>query len=223
MPAIVDLSHTITEGMTTYPGLDGPVIKDVMTRQQSFRAMEGASSFSIKSIDIVANTGTYLDTPHHRFETGYDLSELDLTKVTNVPGVVIQHSGPQLDPHLIADVDVHGKAVLFLTGWSSFFGTESYGASHHPFLSTALVEALVEAGPSVVGIDSVNIDSMSDLARPAHSGLLAAGIPIVEHLTHLDRLPTSGFRFFAVPPAVAEVGTFPVRAFAILDERNPEP
>ncbi|MBT8249050.1 MAG: cyclase family protein, partial [Acidimicrobiia bacterium] len=153
MPAIVDLSHTITEGMKTYPGLDGPVIKDVMTRQQSFRAMEGASSFSIKSIDIVANTGTYLDTPHHRFETGYDLSELDLTKVTNVPGVVIQHSGPQLDPHLIADVDVHGKAVLFLTGWSSFFGTESYGASHHPFLSTALVEALVEAGPSVVGID----------------------------------------------------------------------
>ncbi len=217
MPAIVDLSHSISDGMTTYPGLAGPVIKDVLTRSKSSEAMGGASSFSIKSIELVANTGTYLDTPHHRFETGYDLSELDLTTVVNVAGVVVQQSGPRLDADTIADVEIQGKAVLFLTGWSSFFGTATYGAAHHPYVSAGLAEALVDAGPALVGIDSVNIDNMADLTRPAHSQLLAAGIPIVEHLTHLDRLPSAGFRFFAVPPAIVGVGTFPVRAFAILD------
>ncbi len=216
MPAIVDLSHLITDGMTTYPGLDGPEITEVMTREDSRDFYDGAASFSIKAIKLVANTGTYLDTPHHRFENGFDLSELDLAQVVDLDGVVIQDPGPELRPDLITDLDVAGKAVLFLTGWSIFFGTPEYGGADHPFASEQLVEALVDAQPALVGIDSVNIDAMTDPSRPAHTRLLAAGIPIIEHLTHLDRLPETGFRFFAAPPAIVGVGTFPVRAFAIV-------
>ena len=215
MSAFVDLSHPITEELITYPGLAGPVFREV--RKWETPEDEAHASFSIKSIEMVGNTGTYLDTPHHRFQGGHDLSELDLARVADVAGVVIQSRGPRLTPGLIEGLDLHSKAVLFLTGWSAYFGTDDYGASHHPYLSAELVEALVEAQPAVVGIDSVNIDNMADPVRPAHTGLLAAGIPIVEHLTHLDRLPASGFRFFAVPPLVVDFGTFPVRAFALVN------
>lgn len=217
MTAFIDLSHPIVDGMTTYPGLAGPNMRDVVTRSDSLKAMEEKASFSIRSIEMVANTGTYLDTPHHRFDGGHDLSELDLARIADLAGIVIQSRGPRLTPSLIEGLDLKAKAVLFLTGWSAYFGTEEYGDDRHPYVSADLAEALVNAEPALVGIDSVNIDNMGDLARPAHTGLLAAGIPIVEHLTHLDRLPAEGFRFFAVPPLVVDFGTFPVRAFAVVD------
>jgi kynurenine formamidase len=158
----------------------------------------------------VANTGTYLDTPFHRYADGHDLADLPIERVAGVPSVVI-------DGDTVPD-DVAGKAVLVRTGWDVHFGTERYGEPDHPFLRTDVALALVDAGAALVGIDSVNIDATSTGERPVHSALLAARIPIVEHLTNLGDLPPSGFDFFAVPVKVRGMGTFPVRAFAMWDE-----
>lgn len=166
---------------------------------------------------MVANTGTYLDTPFHRFADGHDLAGLDLTRVADVPGVAIDASGTQKVPvDLLDGLDLGGRAVLFRTGWDEHWGAEVYGDPSHPFLSEAAAERLVDAGATLVGIDSVNIDSTRSGERPIHTALLAAGIPIVEHLCHLERLIGTDFRFFAVPPAVEGMGTFPVRALAVL-------
>lgn len=211
--ALVALDHDFGEGRGAYPGLPQPIVRDHLTFEASRAHYGPGTEFSIKIVEIVANTGTYLDTPSHRHRNGYDLADLPLERVADVPGLVIDATGPAID---VPIGDVSGMAVLFRTGWSRHWGTPAYAAGGHPHLTRATVDRLVAARPAIVGIDSHNIDSTGDPTRPAHTGLLGAGIPIVEHLTGLDALPATGFRFFAVPPRFAGVGTFPVRAFAIV-------
>lgn len=210
----IDLSHTITDGLVTYPGLPAPKITDFMSREASRANYEPPTEFHIARIDMVANTGTYLDTPAHRWEDGDDLSSIPLESIAELPGVVIRSPGPDLDPTLVQGRDLRGMAVLFDTGWSEHWGTDAYNPPGHPYVTEPLALALADAGVALVGIDSVNIDDIEAGSRPAHSILLKAGIPIVEHLTRLDEIPDDGFRFTAVPAKVAGMGTFPVRAFA---------
>jgi arylformamidase len=215
---IVDLSHAIAHGTVTYPGLPAPAITDHLSRAASRERYAPGYEFQIGRIDMVANTGTYLDTPFHRFGDGHDLAGLDVARVADVPGVVIDATGPPAaGPELLEGLDLQGRAILFRTGWDAHWATERYGDPSHPFLAEATADALVAAGAAAVGIDSVNIDSTATGERPIHTALLAAGIPIVEHLTALDRIGGRPFRFFAVPPAVVGMGTFPVRALALVD------
>ncbi|MEU8510901.1 cyclase family protein [Kitasatospora sp. NPDC048722] len=216
---VVDLSHPIEAGMTTYPGLPGPVISDHMSRADSRPRYTPGTEFQIGRIEMVANTGTYLDTPFHRYPDGADLSGLDLALLADVPGVLIDATGAgrAVGPELLERHEVAGRAVLVRTGWDRHWGTEKYGDPEHPFLTVDAVHWLIAEGASLVGIDSVNIDDMADLDRPAHTGLLGAGIPIVEHLGGLDRLPASGFRLHCAPPPVVGMGSFPIRAYAVLD------
>jgi kynurenine formamidase len=215
---IVDLSHVIEHGMTTYPGLPGPQICDFWTRKASAENYEDGSSFQIGRIDMVANTGTYLDSPFHRYAEGRDLSELPLPSLADLPGVVVRRpwenelatSASDLD-----GLDVRGKAVLVHTGWDRHWRTERYGEDHS-YLTSDAAEWLVANGAALVGIDSNNIDDTRVRARPVHTILLGADIPICEHMTGLGHLPDSGFRFSAVPPKVRRMGTFPVRAYAVL-------
>jgi kynurenine formamidase len=216
MARLIDLSHSIEAEMITYPGLPGPVISDHLSRVDSRANYAPGTEFLIGRIEMVGNTGTYLDTPFHRYEGGYDLAALALEDVADLPGVCIGAAEPDIGPEAVANVSVAGKAVLFATGWDRHWGTEAYGDPTHPFVNPDLVERLVEGGAVLVGIDSVNIDDTRGGDRPAHSGLLAAGIPVVEHLTSLAVLVGSEFRFFAVPPKVSGFGTFPVRAFALV-------
>jgi kynurenine formamidase len=217
MARLVDLSHPIEAGMTTYPGMPGPVISDYLSRSDSRGRYDPGTEFNIGRIDMIANTGTYLDTPFHRFESGFDLADLPLEKVADLPGMCVPNPGPELGAEVLYDVDVAGRAVLFSTGWDRYWRTETYGDPSHPFVSAGLVDALVAGGAVLVGIDSVNIDDTRGGGRPAHTGLLEAGIPIVEHLTGLDGLVDQEFRFFAVPSPVRGMGSFPVRAFAVVD------
>lgn len=219
LPAVatlLDLSHVIEPGMTTYPGLPGPTVTPHLTRAESRSRYDPGTEFEIGRIDMVANTGTYLDTPFHRFEDGYDLAALPLRSVAALPGVCIRVNGQEVTPGHLQWVDVAGRAVLFATGWDRHWRTERYGDPDHPFVSAAAAEHLAGHGAKLVGIDSVNIDDTRGGTRPAHTTLLAAGIPIVEHLTGLQALVGASFRFFAVPAKVAGLGTFPVRAFALL-------
>jgi len=211
---LLDLSHIVEHGMVTYPGLPGPVISDHMTFEDSRAHYAAGTEFHIGRIEMVANTGTYLDTPAHRWQGGADLSTVPLDRLAGLPGVVIRSKGPELTPDLITDTVISGAAVLFNTGWDRHWRTDDYGDAGHPFVGTALADALVTADPALVGIDAVNIDSTMGEDRPAHSLLLGAGILVVEHLTRLDLLPDAGFEFFAVPAKVRGLGTFPVRAFA---------
>lgn len=215
---LVDLSHVIKPGMITYPGLPGPEITPHFTRAQTRATYAGGAEFAIDRISMVGNTGTYLDTPFHRYPDGHDLSGLPLTRVADLPTVVVRTAGSGVrgvDVGSVAPFDVSGKAVLLHTGGDRDFGTPAY-AENAPFLTEAAARWLVEREAGLVGIDSVNIDDVEDRTRPAHTILLAAGIPIVEHLTGLDQLPVHGARFSAVPPKFAEFGTFPVRAFAVV-------
>lgn len=212
-----DLSHTVEHGMTTYPGLPGPTVTDHLTRAASREAYAPGTEFHIARIDMVANTGTYLDTPAHRFPDGHDLSQLPLDRVAGVPGTCVAATGPDIGPEVLDGLELAKRAVLFATGWDAHWRTDRYGDPDHPFLAAATVDRLVEAGAAVVGIDSVNIDDTRGDERVAHTGLLGAGIPVVEHLTGLEPLVGSPFRFFAVPVKVRGMGTFPVRAFAITD------
>ena len=211
MTEVVDLSHPFGHGTITYPGLPGPTISDHLTRADSRERYAPGVEFQIGRIEMVANTGTYLDTPFHRYADGHDLSGLDLARVVDVPGVVIE--GTQLGGEAVA-----GRAILFHTGWDAHWGTERYGDPSHPFLAEDAAARLIDERAAVVGIDSVNIDSTTTGERPIHSMLLAAGIPIVEHLTGLGRLVGRTFRFTAAPPAVLGMGTFPVRAVAVVDD-----
>jgi arylformamidase len=215
--SVVDLSHEIADGTITYPGLPGPVITDHLSRVDSRARYAPGYEFQIGHIDMVSNTGTYLDTPFHRFADGHDLAGLDLARVAGVGGVVVDATARQeAGADLLAGLDVAGRAVLVRTGWDRHWGTDAYGDGAHPFLGVDAAELLVAAGAAVVGIDSVNIDDTRTGARPIHTALLGAGIPIVEHLCRLDQLGDRPFTFFAVPPAVVGMGTFPVRAFALL-------
>jgi kynurenine formamidase len=215
MPRLIDLSHIVEDGMVTYPGLPGPVITDHLTREASRERYAPGTEFQIGRIDMVANTGTYLDAPAHRWADGADLAGLALESLALLPGTIVSDQGPAIDADAFGRVAVGGAAVLVHTGWDRHWGTDAYGGPGAPFLTSAAAQALVDAGAALVGIDSVNIDDTSDGTRPAHSILLRAGIPIVEHLRGLEQLVDAGpFTFTAVPVPVRGMGTFPVRAFA---------
>jgi arylformamidase len=216
---VVDLSHVIEDGMTTYPGLPGPHICDFWTREGSAANYDDGSSFQIGRIDMVANTGTYLDAPFHRYADGLDLADLPLSSLADLPAIVVRRpydSGLATDVADLEGFDVRGKAVLVHTGWDRHWRTERYGFDH-PFLTAAAAQWLIGNGAVLVGIDSNNIDDTRVRTRPVHSTLLGANVPICEHMTGLEQLPDSGFRFSAVPPKVRGMGTFPVRAYAVLD------
>jgi kynurenine formamidase len=212
---LIDLSHAITPGMTTYPGLPGPVICDYLSREASRGKYAPGVEFQIGKIEMVANTGTYVDSPFHRYADGPDLAGLRLESLAELDGVVVRaRAGLRpVDRDTFDGVAVGGRAVLVHTGWDAHWGTPRY-LTNNPFLTAAAAEHLAREGATLVGIDSVNIDSLDDPARPVHSTLLGAGIPIVEHLTGLARVPDQGFRFSAVPAKVAGFGTWPVRAYA---------
>lgn len=212
----LDLSHTVRDGLVTYPGLPAPRITDHLSREASRASYAPGTEFHIARIDMVANTGTYLDAPAHRWADGADLSGLGLERLADLPGVVVDLAAgaPRIERADLPADDLTGHAVLLRTGWSAHFGTPRY-AEAHPHLAADAAEALARCGAALVGIDSLNIDDTRSGERPVHSVLLRAGIPVVEHLTGLAALPARGFRFFAVPPKVAGMGTFPVRAFAI--------
>ena len=215
MRRLVDLSHIVEDGMITYPGLPGPVISDHLSREASRERYAPGTEFQIGRIDMVANTGTYLDAPAHRWADGADLAGLALESLALLPGIVVRHRGPAVDADAFAAIDVSGRAVLVHTGWEEHWGTPQYGGPGSPFLTAAAASTLVDAGAALVGIDSVNIDDIADGSRPAHTALLRAGIPIVEHLRGLEQLPDGEpFTFTAVPVPVRGMGTFPVRAFA---------
>ena len=216
---LLDLSHTVEDGMITYKGLPAPLICDYLSREQSRAVYAPGTEFQIGKIEMVGNTGTYLDSPFHRYADGKDLSELDLDQLANLEGLVVRVDPAlrAIDRDAFAGLDVRGKAVLIHTGWSRHWRSDQY-FEVHPFVTAAAAQWLAEAGAALVGIDSFNIDDTADLARPAHSALLGAEIPIVEHMRGLDELPDRGFRFFAVPVKIKGFGTFPVRAFALLDE-----
>ena len=215
---IIDLSHVITDGMVTYKGLPGPHICDFLSREQSAANYDDGSTFQIGRIDMVANTGTYLDSPFHRYADGIDLSGLPLRSLADLPGIVVRRPW---ENELATDVahfeglDVRGKAVLVHTGWDRHWRTDRYGDGH-PFLTGEAADWLIANGAALVGIDSNNIDDTRVRSRPVHTKLLGANIPICEHMTGLGSLPDEGFRFSAVPPKVRGMGTFPVRAYAVL-------
>ncbi len=211
---LIDLSHTVEAGMITYKGLPAPTICDFLSREASRSIYADGAEFHIGKIEMVANTGTYVDSPFHRFSEGKDLADLSLSSLANVAGLVVrclqEHSIVLAD---IRNLNVRGKAVLFHTGWSRHWRTDRYFEGH-PFLSKDAAQFLADEGAVIVGIDSYNIDDTTDLTRPAHTILLGADIPIVEHLTCLELVPDSGFAFTAVPVKVRAFGTFPVRGFA---------
>jgi arylformamidase len=216
--SFVDVSHTVEHGMITYRGLPAPTISDHLSRAESREHYAAGTEFHIGKIEMVANTGTYLDAPFHRYEDGRDLSELPLSVVADLEAICIRAhnlSGRGIDVSVFGEADLSGKAVLVHTGWSARWGSDGYFEGH-PFLTGEAARFLADAGARLVGIDSLNIDDTADLARPAHSILLKRNIPVLEHLCHLDELPDTGFKFFAVPVKVKSFGTFPVRAFGII-------
>jgi arylformamidase len=216
---LVDLSHTVSDGLTTYPGLPAPVISEHLSFDESHDRYAEGTEFSIGRIEMVSNTGTYLDTPGHRHRDGHDLSGLPLEKCALLPALVVD--APAIGAATLAlfeGLPVTGRAVLVRTGWSDHFGTPKYGAAEHPFLATDAAAWLADAGAVLVGIDSVNIDDTSGGERPVHTLLLAREVPVVEHLTGLDQLPATGATFSAVPVKVEGMSTFPVRAFASLPD-----
>jgi len=219
MARLIDLSHKIEDGMITYPGLPAPKIRDWLSREASNTRYAPGTTFQLGMIELLANTGTYIDAPSHRYAEGKDVAGYSLEAVADLDGIVIHapDRGRAIAAEAFGEVDVRGKAVLVHTRWDRHWRTERYGKGY-PFLTAAAARHLVDAGAALVGIDSLNIDDDSDGTRPVHTALLAAGIPIVEHLCGLDRLPGSGFRFFATPPRVRGIGSFPVRAFALIEK-----
>lgn len=215
---LVDLSHTIEEGMITYRGLPAPIICDFLSREASRSFYTEGTEFQIGNIEMVANTGTYLDSPFHRYREGNDLADLKLESLADLDAIVVRLSDYDqraIDASAFADYDVAGKAVLVHTNWAQHWRTDQYFEGH-PFLTLDAAIHLRNNGVQLVGIDSYNIDSTDDMERPAHTILLGANIPIVEHMRGLELLPDNGFRFYAVPAQVKGLGTFPVRAFALV-------
>lgn len=214
----VDVSHTVEHGLVTYRGLPAPVICDYLSREESRKHYAAGTEFHIGKLEMVANTGTYLDSPFHRYEDGADLSRLALESLADLDGLVVSaesSAGRAVGRDAFGDAAVKGRAVLVRTGWDAHWKTDSYFEGH-PHLSEDAAQFLADGGATLVGIDSYNIDDTADGRRPAHSILLGAGIPIVEHLCGLGELPREGFRFYAVPVKVKGFGTFPVRAFAVV-------
>jgi len=221
MSRLIDLSHTVEHGMVTYRGLPAPLICDFLSREDSRRLYATGTEFHIGKIEMVANTGTYLDSPFHRYADGKDLSQLPLESVADLDAIVVRapdESGRSIDAGAFRGLELRGKAVLVHTGWSRHWRTDQYFEGHS-FLTAEAAALLRDQGAALVGIDSLNIDDNSSGERPVHSTLLRHDIPIVEHMTNLNQVPDSGFRFHAVPVKVKNFGTFPVRAFALLPER----
>jgi kynurenine formamidase len=216
---LIDLSHEVEHGMITYKGLPAPVICDFLSREASRKNYSGGTEFHIGKIEMVANTGTYVDSPFHRFEDGIDLAGLPLESLADLEGVVVRVGSQQraVSAQAIGGLEVRGRAVLVHTGWARHWGTDQYFEGH-TFLTKDAAEFLVEAGAALVGIDSYNIDDTADGTRPVHTVLLGAQIPICEHMRGLEQLPDAGFRFHAVPVKVKAFGTFPVRAYACLED-----
>ncbi|HSE21759.1 MAG TPA: cyclase family protein [Pyrinomonadaceae bacterium] len=218
---LIDVCHSVEDGMITYKGLPAPKISDHLSRADSKKFYGEGTEFHIGKIEMVANTGTYLDSPFHRYAEGLDLASLDLYSLANVDGVVIrcnQSGKPEIDEDVLDGLELKGKAVLFHSGWDRHWRTETYSNGQHPFLTEATAKRLAESKATLVGIDSFNIDSTAQLSRPVHSILLAHNIPIVEHLCGLNELPDNNFKFFAVPVKVRNFGTFPVRAFGLVQK-----
>lgn len=214
---LIDLSHVIEDGMVTYKGLPAPHICDFLSREASRANYEPGTEFQIGQITLVGNTGTYLDTPFHRYAEGEDLADVGLERLVDLPGLVVRvPTDGAVDADAFDGLDVAGRAVLVHTGWDRHWRTEAY-YGNHPFLTEAAANWLAENGARLVGIDSHNIDDTRERIRPVHSRLLGDGVLIVEHLRGLDQIPDGPFRFFAAPPRVRAFGTFPVRAFAIID------
>jgi arylformamidase len=216
---LIDVCHTVEHGMITYKGLPAPVITDHLTREASKQLYAAGTEFQIGHIQMVANTGTYLDSPFHRYADGTDLAGLDLSSLANLDGVVIRSAAASsrgISVEALTGLELHDKAILFQTDWDLHWRTERYSEGSHPYLTAEAAEYLAQSGAALVGIDSYNIDDTQNGNRPAHSILLRHGIPIVEHLCGLRELPDHGFKFFAVPVKVKGMGTFPVRAFALV-------
>lgn len=218
-PELIDLSHTVEDGLITYKGLPAPIICDYLSREESHKIYGPETEFHIGKIEMIGNTGTYLDSPFHRFADGLDLADLALEAVADLDGVLIRlpHDyGRSIDESCFAGLDVRGKAVLVHTGWARHWKTDQYFEGHS-FLTEGAALALKAGGAALVGIDSLNIDDTAALRRPVHTTLLGANILIVEHLCGLEQIPEGEpFKFFAVPVKVKAFGTFPVRAFAML-------
>jgi arylformamidase len=221
MSRFVELSHVISAGMVTYPGLPGPEVTPHLTREASREVYAPGTEFAIDVVRMVGNTGTYLDSPFHRHADGADLAGLPLETLADLPALVVRTAGSGRRAVTVDDLDgldVAGCAVLLHTGGDAAFGTPDY-AVDAPFLAGDAARELADRGAALVGIDAVNIDEVTERGeRPAHTALLGAGIPIVEHLTGLDQLPGTGALFTAAPPRFAGFGTFPVRAYARLPD-----
>jgi kynurenine formamidase len=217
MRRLIDVSHTVEDGLITYPGLPGPLVCDFLSREASRALYDAETTFQIAKIEMVANTGTYIDSPFHRFADGVDLAGLELSTLADLDGLVVdaKEHGRSLGPELFNGIDVCNKAVLLRTGWDAHWASPAYFQGH-PYLTRAAAQHLRASGAVLVGIDSLNIDDTRDGSRPAHTLLLGAGIPIAEHLCNLADLPTTGFRFHAVPVKFRGVGTFPVRAYGVV-------
>jgi arylformamidase len=217
MPRFIELSHQIVPGMKTYPGLPEPKVEVLLDYEASHERYQNKAEFYIASLHLCGNTGTYVDSPRHRYRDGVDLSGLPLERLANLPTVVIDatSAGRAISADAFRALDLTGSAILVRTDFSKHWGTPVY-FTDNPFLTADAAELLVSKQPAFVGIDSLNIDDTGDPSRPAHTRLLGAGIPICEHMTNLEALPATGARLHAVPIAWVGGGTFPVRAYAIV-------
>lgn len=215
----IDLSHTIEDGLITYKGLPAPIICDYLSRDDSREFYEKGTEFQIDKIELVGNTGTYIDSPFHRYANGKELSEMHINQFVDLDGIVIRidcEKTQAIHADYFRNREIRGRAVLVHTGWDKYWKTDRY-FEDHPYLTQDAAEYLVECGVALVGIDSMNIDDTKGKARPVHTTLLGNEIPIVEHLCNLEKLPDEGFTFTAAPPKIKDVGTFPVRAMAKLN------
>ena len=215
MNKLIDLSHTITDGLITYKGLPAPIVCDYLSREASKEVYAGGTTFHIGKIEMVANSGTYIDAPFHRFEEGKDIAELDLSSVAGIPAIkiIIPKNVREIGTRFFEDVDILGKAIIIETGWCQHWNTDKYFEGH-PYLTADAAAFLKQSGALLIGIDSLNIDNTATGERPVHTILLGADILIVEHLCNLNEITDDNFEFFAVPVKVKGMGTFPVRAFA---------
>ena len=213
---LIDLSHTIEDGMITYQGLPAPHICDFLSREDSREHYSPGVSFQIGKIEMVANTGTYIDVPFHRYEEGADLSEVGLNQLVGLTGEFVKIDGDvrAIGPEWFEGLEIKGKALLIQTDWDRHWRTDRYYSGEHPFVTAEGAELLLQLAPRLVGIDTYNIDDTGDPARPVHSLLLGAGILIIEHMTNLASIPAGPFTFTALPPKIRGMGSFPVRAYA---------
>jgi arylformamidase len=219
MKRLIDLSHVIEDGMITYKGLPAPVICDYLSREKSRGLYDGGAEFQIGKIEMITNTGTYVDCPFHRYADGKDLSEVKLEKFANLPALVVRadfKNGIDIGKSYFESLNVKGKAILVNTNWSKHWRTDAY-FENHPFLTEEAATYLRDQGAALVGIDSHNIDDTRTKTRPVHTVLLRAEVLIVEHMCNLELLPDKNFVFNAVPPKFKGAGTFPVRAYAEVD------